>query len=189
MLSLITDDNPQAYANEIYLFDKRRGCGESIWDIKQKIGYVSPELHWYFDKTISVFETVGSGFFDTMGLYKRLTEEQEILIAKWISIFNLSEQTFKSLRNLSLSQQRLVMLIRALVKNPALVILDEPCQGLDDHQTADFVDLIDHFCYNKTLIYVSHYDHEVPSCINKTLELREGKSTITIFEKKEKAIA
>jgi molybdate transport system ATP-binding protein len=189
LLSLITGDNPQAYANEIYLFDKRRGSGESIWDIKQKIGYVSPELHWYFDKTISVFETIGSGFFDTMGLYKKLTEEQEILIAKWISIFNLSEQTFKSLRNLSLSQQRLVMLIRALVKNPALVILDEPCQGLDDHQTADFVDLIDHFCYNKTLIYVSHYDHEVPSCINKTLELREGKSTITIFEKKEKAIA
>jgi len=189
LLSLMNGDNPQAYANEIYLFDKKRGTGESIWDIKRKIGYVSPELHWYFDKTISVFETIASGFFDTMRLYRRLSEEQETLIAKWLAVFNLSEQAFKLLSNLSVSQQRLVMLIRALIKNPALLILDEPCQGLDDQQTADFVYLIDHFCQDKTLIYVSHYDHEVPSCINKKLELKEGKATITILEKKEKAVA
>ncbi|HWI90497.1 MAG TPA: ATP-binding cassette domain-containing protein [Flavisolibacter sp.] len=189
LLSLINGDNPQAYANEIYLFDKRRGSGESIWDIKQKIGYVSPELHWHFDKSISVFETIGSGFFDTMGLYRRLSEEQETLIAKWLYVFHLSEQAFKLLSNLSLSQQRLVMLIRALIKNPALLILDEPCQGLDDRQTADFIYLIDHFCQDKTLIYVSHYDHEVPSSVNKRLELKEGKATITIFEKNEKAVA
>lgn len=189
LLSLINGDNPQAYANEIYLFDKRRGSGESIWDIKQKIGYVSPELHWYFDKSISVFETIGSGFFDTMGLYRRLSEEQETLIAKWLSVFHLSEQAFNLLSNLSVSQQRLVMLARALIKNPELLILDEPCQGLDDQQTSDFIYLIDHFCQDKTLIYVSHYDHEVPSCVNKKLELKEGKATITIFEKNEKAVA
>jgi molybdate transport system ATP-binding protein len=189
LLSLINGDNPQAYANEIYLFDKRRGTGESIWDIKQKIGYVSPELHWYFDKSISVFETIASGFFDTMGLYRNLSEEQKTLIAKWLAVFNLSGQAFILLSNLPVSQQRRVMLIRALIKNPALLILDEPCQGLDDQQTADFIYLIDHFCQDKTLIYVSHYDHEVPSCINKKLELKDGKATITIFEKKEKAVA
>jgi molybdate transport system ATP-binding protein len=189
LLSLINGDNPQAYANEIYLFDRKRGTGESIWDIKQKTGFVSPELHWYFDKSISVFETVASGFFDTMGLFKRLSEEQETLIAKWLTFFNLSERAFTLLSHLPVSMQRLVMLIRALIKNPALLILDEPCQGLDDQQTADFVYLIDHFCQDKTLIYVSHYDHEVPSCINKKLELKEGKATITIFEKKEKAVA
>jgi len=189
LLNLINGDNPQAYANEIYLFDKRRGSGESIWDIKQKIGYLSPELHWYFDKNISVFETIGSGFFDTMGLYRKLSEEQENLIAKWLVAFHLSEQAFKLLSNLSVSQQRLVMLIRALVKNPALLILDEPCQGLDDQQTADFIDFIDHFCQDKTLIYVSHYNHEVPTCIDKKLELREGKAIITIVEKKLKAVA
>jgi molybdate transport system ATP-binding protein len=189
LLSLVNGDNPQAYANEIYLFDKRRGTGESIWDIKQKIGYVSPELHWYFDKSISVFETIASGFFDTMGLYRKLSEEQETFIAKWLAVFNLSEQAFKLLSNLPVSQQRLVMLIRALIKNPALLILDEPCQGLDDQQTADFIYFIDHFCQDKTLIYVSHYNHEVPSCINKKLELKDGKATTTIFEKKEKAVA
>ena len=75
LLSLIYGDNPQAYANEIYLFDKRRGSGESIWDIKQKIGYVSPELQWYFDTSITVFDAVASGFFDTIGLYKKLTNQ------------------------------------------------------------------------------------------------------------------
>jgi molybdate transport system ATP-binding protein len=189
LLSLINGDNPQAYANEIYLFDRRRGTGESIWDIKQKIGYVSPEMHWYFDKSISVFETIASGFFDTMGLYRKLSEQQETLIAKWFAVFDLSEQAFTLLSHLSVSKQRLVMLIRALIKNPSLLILDEPCQGLDDQQTADFIYLIDHFCHDKTLIYVSHYDHEVPSCINKKLELKNGKAAVTIIDNTHKAVA
>ncbi len=189
LLSLINGDNPQAYANEIYLFDKRRGSGESIWDIKQKIGFISPELHWYFDKSISVFDTVASGFFDTVGLFKKLSEEQEILVAKWLAVFNLSEHAFALLSNLSVSRQRVVMLIRALIKNPALLILDEPCQGLDNQQTVNFIYLIDHFCQDKTLIYVSHYDQEVPSCINKKLELNEGKATISMIANKQKAVA
>ena len=76
LLSLITGDHPQAYSNEIYLFGKRRGSGESIWDIKQKTGYISPELHAYFDKNISCFQAIGSGYFDTIGLYKKLSEQQ-----------------------------------------------------------------------------------------------------------------
>ena len=85
LISLITGDHPQAYANKVFLFDKKRGSGESIWDIKKKIGFVSPELHWYFDKTISVYNTIASGFFDTIGVYKKLSDEQHNIVQQWLS--------------------------------------------------------------------------------------------------------
>ena len=173
LISLITGDHPQAYANKVFLFDKKRGSGESIWDIKKKIGFVSPELHWYFDKTISVYNTIASGFFDTIGVYKKLSEEQQATVQQWLSFLNFTSKSQFSLSTLSTSQQRLTLLARALVKNPSLLILDEPCQGLDDKQVKDFVALIDALCTlsNKTLIYVSHYENEIPTCINHCLNL------------------
>ncbi len=175
LISLITGDHPQAYANKVFLFDKKRGSGESIWDIKKKIGFVSPELHWYFDKTISVYNTIASGFFDTIGVYKKLNESQHAVVQQWLSFLNLTSKSQFSLATLSTSQQRLALLARALVKNPSLLILDEPCQGLDDKQVKDFVALVDALCTrsNKTLIYVSHYENEIPKCISKIL-LLEG---------------
>lgn len=191
LLSLLTGDNPQAYANEIYLFDKRRGTGESIWDIKKKIGYVSPEIHWYFDKGLTVYTAVASGFFDTMGLYRQLSTAQEKLLAQWIAYFNLTGIQRKPLSLLSSGQQRLVLLARALVKNPPLLILDEPCQGLDDNQVQDFASLIDELCTkaNKTLIYVSHYEHEIPACIDKKLELDNGIATISVIHNRKTVAA
>lgn len=185
LLSLIYGDNPQAYANEIYLFDKRRGSGESIWDIKQKIGYVSPELQWYFDTSITVFDAVASGFFDTIGLYKKLTHQQHELIEQWLEFFQLSHAQHKPVSTISTSEQRLTLLLRALVKNPPLLLLDEPCQGLDENQTTQFVELVDVLCeqLSKTLIYISHYDHEIPSCIDKVLELNKGEQKIYSIKK------
>lgn len=185
LLSLIYGDNPQAYANEIYLFDKRRGSGESIWDIKQKIGYVSPELQWYFDTSITVFDAVASGFFDTIGLYKKLTNNQHQLTEQWLDLLQLSHVQNKPVSTISTSEQRLTLLLRALVKDPPLLLLDEPCQGLDENQTAQFVELVDTLCeqLNKTLIYISHYDHEIPSCIDKVLELNKGEQKIYSIEK------
>jgi molybdate transport system ATP-binding protein len=190
LLSLLTGDNPQAYANEIYLFDKRRGSGESIWDIKKKIGYISPELHWFFDKGITVYGAIASGFFDTMGLYRRLSVEQESIVAKWITYFDLNTLQHKSLSLLPSGLQRLVLLARALVKNPPMLILDEPCQGLDDNQTATFVNLIDQLVVrnNRTLLYVTHYEHEVPNCIDKKLVLNKGIATFSnIIKRKSEA--
>ncbi len=181
LLSLITGDNPQAYANEIYLFDKRRGTGESIWDIKQNIGYVSTELHWYFDTNITCYQTIGSGFFDTIGLYKKLNTQQHNILQQWLDFLHLSHVANKPLSSISTGQQRLILLIRALVKNPPLLVLDEPCQGLDEQQKKEFVQLVDELCerFNKTLIYVSHYDNEIPACINQVLQLENGKHVIT----------
>lgn len=180
LLSLITGDNPQAYSNNIYLFDQKRGRGESIWDIKKKIGYVSPELHKYFDRNITVTQAIASGFFDTMGLYRQLNDSQKLLLAEWLTFFELGECADSQLSSLSAGQQRWVLLARALIKNPPLLVLDEPCQGLDDRHLQQFIQLTDTICTqsNTTLIYVSHFNNEIPACINKKIELYEGKQVI-----------
>jgi molybdate transport system ATP-binding protein len=177
LLSLITADNPQAYSQEIYLFDKRRGTGESIWDIKKNIGFVSPELHKFFDYNSSVHNVVASGLFDTMGLFRQLNTAQEQLVNNWIAFFGLTDYSAKPLFLASTGQQRRALLARALIKNPTLLVLDEPCQGLDDHQTKHFLRLIDDICHQSrtTLIFVSHYDNEIPGCITRKLELQQGK--------------
>jgi molybdate transport system ATP-binding protein len=181
LLSLITGDNPQAYANEIYLFDRRRGSGESIWDIKKKTGYVSPEMHLYFDYTATCFQAIASGLFDTIGLFRALNAEQEALVYQWISLLQLDTKAHQGLSRLSAGEQRLALLARALIKNPALLILDEPCQGLDAAHTQLFRSLVDTICgqWPTTLVYVSHYRAEIPACVNKFLQLEKGKATIT----------
>ncbi len=177
LLSLITADNPQAYANQIWLFGRRRGTGETIWEIKQKIGFVSPELHLYFDSGASCFEVVASGLFDTIGLFRPLTPEQEETVRLWMKLLSLQDLRMRRMQQLSAGQQRMVLLARALIKNPPMLILDEPCQGLDDEQTAHFRQLVTELCeaFGKTLIYVSHYRDELPHCIDKYLELEQGK--------------
>ncbi|HEY5464136.1 MAG TPA: ATP-binding cassette domain-containing protein [Hanamia sp.] len=180
LLSMITGDHTQAYSNEIYLFGKRRGSGESIWDIKEKTGYISPELHAYFDKNITCFQAIGSGYFDTIGLFKKLNNKQYNNILQWLDFLQLSHVSTKPLHSISASLQRMILLARALVKNPPLLVLDEPCQGLDHKQSIRFVSFIDHICSesNKTLIYVSHDQSNIPSCVQKVLELKNGSHKI-----------
>jgi molybdate transport system ATP-binding protein len=147
-------------------------------------------LQWYFDTSITVFDAVASGFFDTIGLYKKLTQHQHELTEQWLDVLQLSHAQHKPASTISTSEQRLTLLLRALVKDPPLLLLDEPCQGLDDHQITQFVDLVDTLCeqLNKTLIYISHYDHEVPACINRVMELNKGGQKIYSINK-QRAIA
>ena len=176
LLSLITADNPQAYANEIWLFDRRRGTGETIWDIKKKIGFVSPELHLYFDTGATTATVIASGLFDTIGLFRTLDTEQEAAVERWIQLLSLQAFRNRRLAQLSTGQQRMVLLARALIKNPPLLILDEPCQGLDEQQTSYLRDIVTTLCetFGTTLIYVSHYQQELPACINQWLRLDKG---------------
>jgi molybdate transport system ATP-binding protein len=176
LLSLISADNPQAYANDIRLFGRRRGSGESIWDIKRKIGFVSPELHLYFDSGANCFEVIASGLFDSVGLFRRLTPEQEEIVMWWMRLLSLDALSRKRLAQLPAGKQRMVLLARALIKDPPMLILDEPCQGLDDGQTACFRELITVLCetFEKTLVYVSHYPQDLPRCIDKFLRLEKG---------------
>jgi molybdate transport system ATP-binding protein len=180
LLSLISADHPQAYANEVYLFDRKRGTGESIWDIKKNIGFISPELHLYFEPSATCQEAVASGLFDTIGLFRKLNNEQVILVEKWLKILNLGHLSNKRLNTCSTGEQRLVLLARACIKQPPLLILDEPCQGLDEQQTQHINDLIDAI-YNQSnmsFLYVTHYHQQVPKCIQYYLKLEKGIATI-----------
>ena len=180
LLSLVTADNPQAYANELYLFDQRRGSGESIWDIKRRIGFVSPELHLYFDRGTSCFDVIASGLFDTIGLFRQISTAQQEQVQNWIQLLQLQTLQHRPLFQLSLGQQRMVLLARALVKNPPLLILDEPTQGLDEEQISYFKILVNQLCetFNTTLLYVSHYSKDLPACITHAAVLEYGMMTI-----------
>lgn len=177
LLSLINGDNPQAYANNIILFDKKRGTGESIWDIKKKIGFVSPELHQYFPTDNSCLQVIESGYYDTLGLFRPSNKERAEIALRWMKALEIEKYARVLLKNIPASAQRLCLLARALIKNPALLIFDEPCQGMDDHQQLHFKNLVDTICSlgNVTLIYVTHYQHEIPNSVDKVLRLDKGK--------------
>ncbi|MDN5287383.1 MAG: ATP-binding cassette protein [Mucilaginibacter sp.] len=177
LLSLINGDNPQAYANNIILFDKKRGTGESIWDIKKKIGFVSPELHQYFPTDNSCLQVIESGYHDTLGLFRPSNNERAAIALRWMKALEIDQYARTLLKNIPASAQRLCLLARALIKNPTLLIFDEPCQGMDDHQQLHFKNLVDTICRlsNVSLIYVTHYQHEIPNSVDKVLHLDKGK--------------
>lgn len=173
LLSLIYADNPQSYANTLYLFDRKRGTGESIWDIKKRIGYVSPEMHLYYMENVPTLNIVGSGFFDSIGLYRKCTPEQEEIALAWMRVLGIEDLKERSFLTLSSGEQRLALLARAFVKDPDLIILDEPLHGLDVSNKKKAAGIIEQFCSRpgKTLIYVTHYPHELPVCVDKRFEL------------------
>ncbi|MCX2575821.1 ATP-binding cassette domain-containing protein [Pedobacter sandarakinus] len=175
LLSLINGDHPQSYANELYLFGNRRGSGESIWEIKQHIGLISPEFHWYFDANATVWQSIASGFYDTVGLFQQLPYSKSEQVDELVEYFGLTSSKNELLTALPLGKQRLVLLARTIIKNPELLILDEPCQGLDQQQTQQFNTLVDRLCSNgMTLIYVGHFEAQLPTCIEKRILLEKG---------------
>jgi molybdate transport system ATP-binding protein len=175
LLSLIIGDNPQAYSNEIYLFGKRKGSGESIWDIKKRIGIVSSELQVSYRKRMQVRDVVLSGFFDSIGLYRGSTKEQHLTAQQWIEILGIPEKAGQNFDQLSYGEKRMVLLARSMVKSPELLILDEPCQGLDKSNRRMILDLIDHIGRQTPthLLYVTHHEHEIPPCFSHVLRLEK----------------
>jgi molybdate transport system ATP-binding protein len=176
LLSLILADNPCAYANDVSIFGCRRGSGESIWDVKRRIGWVAPELNLYYQQTTRCLSVVESGFFDSIGLYRRCTQEQAEGAHAWMEALGVEHLTDSPFGTISAGEQRLVLLARALVKSPSLLILDEPCQGLDHRHREHILYTLDVLCRHTRihLIYVTHYWYEMPEVITHVLHLSHG---------------
>jgi molybdate transport system ATP-binding protein len=177
LLSLIMGDNPQAYANDITLFGRRKGSGESIWEIKQHIGWIAPELQLYYPRGATCFDVVCSGFFDSVGLYRRCSPDQREAAISWMQRLDLSERAEAVFDQISEGEQRLALIARALVKSPMLLILDEPCQGLDGSYRDRVLQAIDRAGsrLNTSMIYVTHRADELPKSITHILRLDEGR--------------
>lgn len=158
ILSLITGDNPKAYGQNITIFGNKKGGGESIWDTKKKIGQFSTNLTELFKRNHTVEQMILSGFFDSIGLYKLPSDLQRRKVEQWLKLIDMSHLKTTYFNRLSIGQQRLILIVRALVKQPPLLILDEPIEGLDAENTNLVTQLVNTLIERTeiTIIYVSH---------------------------------
>ncbi len=173
LLNLISGDHPQCYSNNIIVFGYQRGSGESIWDIKQHIGYVSTALQWEYRVSISLKNVIISGFYDSIGLYKKASDTQQEIATQWLQLLGLHDRADHPFNQLSYGDQRLLLIARAMVKHPHLLILDEPCLGLDDLNRQLVLALIEKICTGNetTVIYVNHHAQDKIEGIHHTLSL------------------
>jgi molybdate transport system ATP-binding protein len=185
LLQLITGDNPQCYRNNLKLFGMQRGSGETIWDIKKHIGIVSASLQWEYRASTNVLTTVISGLYDSIGLYQASGDDDKQLALQWLEMIGLADKANQSLQHLSYGEQRLVLIARALIKQPPLLILDEPCQGLDDPSRQLVLAFIRKLAQqqNITLLYVTHLADEIPVEIFRRLQFKQsgGSSCIDMY--------
>lgn len=177
LLSLVCADNLQSYACDISLFGRKRGTGESIWEIKKNIGYVSPEMHRSYLRNLPVIDIVASGLHDSIGLYVNTPATELAVCDWWLETFGILSLRDKSFMKISSGEQRLVLLARAFVKDPSLLILDEPLHGLDTYNRRMARAVIEAFCRRpaKTVLFVSHYESELPCTVNKRMFLKRNR--------------
>lgn len=162
LLHLITGDHPLCYANDLHIFGTRRGSGESIWDIRKHMGIVSPDLHRSYRASGSVLAVVLSGLFDSIGLYDKTGAGQRQQAMRWLERLHLEDKAKLPFRRLSYGEQRLILLARALIKVPRLLILDEPSQGLDASRRNALLHFLAEVAKANicTILYVSHREDE-----------------------------
>ncbi|MEO9656055.1 molybdate ABC transporter ATP-binding protein ModF [Marinomonas sp.] len=175
VLSLITGDHPQCYVNDIFVFGFQRGKGESIWQIKQFIGYVSTALQWEYRVGTSCKNVIISGFYDSIGMYSKSTDSQKKIADQWLTLLGMSDRADQPFNKLSYGDQRLLLIARAMVKHPPLLILDEPCLGLDDMNRQLVLALIEKICAasQTTVLYVNHHAEDKIQDIEHYLALEK----------------
>lgn len=173
LLNLITGENHKGYGQPLWLFGRKRGSGESVWELKANCGIVNTPLQLNNLNRQRVLEVVASGLYDTIGLYNNCTGREKELTLEWIHAVGLDELKQHRFDQLSFGEQRLALLARAMVKSPPLLILDEPCIGLDGAHKQQFIALVERIAQQgyTQVLYVSHVAEELPACINQWLQL------------------
>ena len=178
LLKLITGECLQVYANRIRLFGHERGAAQTLDAIRQRLGVVSPDLATAYQKAVNALEVVCSGFFDSVGLYRRTDAHQQRRARQWLDRVGASDLAATPFNHLSQGQRQLVLIARAMVKEPRLLILDEPCAGLDAGHRRRVVALLERIGRESGtgLVHVSHHRREIPSCTTHHLMLASGRS-------------
>ncbi|MFC4479353.1 ATP-binding cassette domain-containing protein [Flavobacterium chungangensis] len=158
ILSLITGDNPKGFGQNLFLFGRKKGTGESVWDIKKQIGIYTTAMMDLFQKGHTVEQMILSGFFDQIGLYTEPTTHQKNIVTQWLEVIEMTHLRKKRFIDLSIGQQRVALIVRAVLKHPPLLILDEPVEGLDDENVDLVIQLINTIKQetNVSILYVSH---------------------------------
>ena len=151
-------DSAKGYGQNLLLFGTRKGSGESVWEIKKRIGYFTPKMSSQFERQDTIEQMIVSGFFDSVGLYIQPSDRQLQIARQWLLVIGMEKNKNQPFRLLSEGRQRMVLVARAMVKHPPLLILDEPCAGLDDEMAALFTALIHTIAAqtNTAILYVSH---------------------------------
>ena len=173
LLSLITGDHPQCYVNDVFVFGFQRGSGESIWQIKQYLGYVSTALQWEYRVSTSLRNVIISGFHDSIGLYTKPSDTEKAIADQWLAVLGMTGRADEPFTGCSFGEQRLLLIARAMVKQPPLLILDEPCNGLDDLNRQLVLALIERICAGSTttVLYVNHREQDAIRGIDHHLAL------------------
>jgi molybdate transport system ATP-binding protein len=180
LMQMVTGEHLQAYANEIYLFGQRRGSGESVQEIKQRIGVCSAEFQLNYRKPIRGLEVVLSGFFNSIGLYRQADRNQRKSAEQCLRRLNLSHLREKRFDHLSYGERRALLLARVMVKSPAILALDEPCQGLDPLNRDKILVLLEDICHNSDtqFLMITHHPGDLPRCITHRLDMQTGSITV-----------
>lgn len=186
ILSMITGDNPKGYGQDLYLFGMKKGGGETVWDIKQYIGYFNPVMIQHFSRLDSIELMIVSGCMDSIGVYIKPSEMQLRLAKEWLDYLGLLELKNKPIQFLPAAQQRMVLIARAMVKHPPLLILDEPTSGLDDASATMVIGMIEQIRKETktTVLFVSHQQEKgfVPDKIFELTPCATGSTGATVYE-------
>ena len=187
-LELITGDNMQVFCNDVELFGKRRGSGETIWDIKKQLGIVSYRLHVEYRMLggTNLLSVIVSGFKDSIGLYEAATDTEIDYAKKWLKLGGFEGREKETFGSLSYGEQRAILILRSVVKSPKILILDEPCHGLDEQYRNKILNLMETIGEegSTTMLHVTHDSSEILKCEKHILQLLPGENPMYKIEVK-----